>query len=134
MSTGAVIPIAPVVSTGPCDCLNHCGDDERVSTGHVQPCEAEHRRMLMRAMERSAWNIADRQCLVVIRSEGVAETIGGVLWYDCGPMTDDREVSPATADENRELVGYALARRLAHAHPRRHATVRIVDKRAQEGG
>jgi hypothetical protein len=45
---------------GPCDCLNWCGDDERVKAGSVRECERHRdRRLQMARAERQTQQLRE---------------------------------------------------------------------------
>ncbi len=76
-------------------------------------------------MQRAA-RIADRAAVTEIECECAAETIAGVKWYDTGPMLDPNEHAPQSIDIARELLDYAIERRLVIRHPHEAHLVRVA--------
>lgn len=92
-----------------CDCLNYCGDDDRVGKGLVEPCggwkEAEERSR--RAAERAK---AHKDELIALRSLELL-----VRLYARNPR--NAAVAADLADFDTILDQIDQARELARSHP-----------------
>lgn len=75
-----------------------------------------------------AARIADRCAVAEIECEGIAETIDGARWYDIRLMLDEREHAPESIDIAREVIDYALERRLVKRHPVHSHLLRVVSQ------
>lgn len=88
--------------------------------------DAGQAEQLWRALEATAWELADAYAVSDIESHGHVVQADGVRHYDIAPMVDEREVPGELLDLARAAVGYALARRLFVQHLHRPTLLRKV--------
>lgn len=75
---------------------------------------------------RRAYRLADCAVVTDIETECFAVDDAGQLWYDLGPLLDDREHCAEVLDMVTESLCYGLARHLLVMHPSRKNLVRII--------
>lgn len=73
-----------------------------------------------------AVHIADRTAVAEIEFECIANVVAGIRWYDTGPMLDPNEHASESIDLAREILVYALERRLVIRHPHEPNLVRLA--------
>lgn len=75
---------------------------------------------------RRALRICDRECVAAVESEGVSELRDGVRWYDIRQMLSHDEHCAEFVDMHREMLDYALDRRLVIRHALLPHLVRVA--------
>lgn len=90
--------------------------------------DAGQGEQLWRALEATAWTLADAYAVSDIESNACPVQADGVRHYDISLMIDEREVPGELLDLARAAIGYALARRLFVQHPHRPCLLRKVQR------
>lgn len=116
------------MTAGPCDCLNHCGDDPQLATGAARPCASEEARRaqterVARALER-AWRLADAAAISDIESFAHPVLVDDRRWYDTRVMLDEREYPGELRDLAQLAIEHAVDRKLFERHPQTPALLR----------
>lgn len=65
----------------------------------------------------AAQHLADQHVLLLVSTCPLQLIGDGVHWYDASPLTDLREVSPASADRNALALAYGIDRHILLRHP-----------------
>jgi len=84
----------------------------------------------MNALDRMAYELADRACVTDIESNGTLLAVVGACWIDIRPLTDRRELCDEMIAMNKQCLAYAEQRGLFLRHPDFDHLVQIDTERA----